>query len=140
MIHDIINYKERNKMPDMTERNFTDFDSIESALKEMDNVMTLKMGQLRDAHGVRKLGVNVLNTISQELANRGVGHYPEELPSYQNDLIRLYKLGTPVAELVKTLTSLDDKDSDDRLRQFAATDAESILKKVRDLVAPGPMR
>jgi hypothetical protein len=117
------------------ENLYPDLDSVSNALTDADNVMTVKMGQLRDAFGVRKLGVNVIRSIKEELDSRGIGYYPEELRDYQSEPVRLYKKGTPVAHLIRTLTTFDEE-SDDKLRQFAASDAEAILQKIRNLVAP----
>lgn len=36
----------------------------------------------------------------------GSGHVPQELPSYQHELVRLHKHGTPVGELIATVLTL----------------------------------
>ena len=73
---------------------------IKAKVEKNGNVVTLTMEELRDAHGSAKLGVNVCADIHSTLAGMGLGHIPEDLPTYQNEPVRVYKNGTPVGDLL----------------------------------------
>lgn len=96
-------------------------------------VLTMKMGALRDAHGVRKLGVHVRTGISEALKGAGLAHLPDPLPGYQEDLVRVYKQGTQVARLIGAATA-PSIELDDILRQAVGGEASDILAKIRELV------
>jgi len=49
------------------------------------------------------VGVHVRNAISRSLESYGLGHLPQELPSTQEDPVRLYLLGSPVADVIKAV-------------------------------------
>lgn len=96
-------------------------------------VLTMKMGALRDAHGVRKLGVHVRTGISEALKGAGLAHLPNPLPDYQENPVRVYKQGTPVARLISAATS-PSVELDEVLRQAVGGEASEILAKIRELV------
>ena len=113
-----------------------DFDSYEelfAALGEASGVLTVQMGQLRDAHGAGKLGVNVVAGISEELASRGLAHYPARLPLNQWESARIYRNGSPVARLIKAVLTVDDE-SDAVLRTAVGNDSTETLRKIKELV------
>lgn len=114
---------------------YDNLDEIAQAVAESGGLMTMRMSQLRDAHKAGRLGIHVRSGISSALAERGVGHYPEELPGDQFDYVRLFKLGSPVAELIKSVMTMGPEE-DEKLRQFAAKDVADILQRVRELVCP----
>lgn len=96
-------------------------------------VLTLSMGALRSAYGVDKLGVHVRTGISKALSGVGLAHTPEELPNYQENLVRVYKQGTPVAGLIRAATT-PSVDLDEALRQAVGGDASETLARIRELV------
>src|SRR5262249_31162248 len=96
-------------------------------------VLSLRMGQLRDAYGAQRLGIQVRTNISEELGRRGIVHYPVELPESQNAWVRLFKLGTPIGDLGNTLATFGPAD-DEKLRLLGVTDSQSVLEKIRQLV------
>ena len=94
------------------------------------------MAQLRDAHGAAKLGVNVRAEISSTLAGMGLGHIPKELPGYQDELVRVFKNGTPIGDLIGTVLT-PGQQNDTKLIEFSTPgiDYATIIAKIRDLVA-----
>lgn len=110
---------------------------IKDAVEKNGNLLTVTMEQLRDAHGAGKLGVHVRAEISSALAGMGLGHIPQELPSYQHEQVRLYKNGTSVGELINTVLTPGQQNDAKLCEQFAgaAIDYAAIVQKVRELVA-----
>jgi hypothetical protein len=80
---------------------FRNFESLENALHESGDVMSVRMGQLRDAFGKGRLGIHVRAGISGELDNRFIGYLPRPLPNNQVDIVLLYKKNSPIAEIVE---------------------------------------
>ncbi|MGO9699984.1 MAG: hypothetical protein ACLPX7_12065 [Xanthobacteraceae bacterium] len=109
------------------------YDDLAKAVRDAGNVLSCDMGTLRDVHGAGKLGIHVVRNISEELERHGLGHYPEELPQDQWKYARIYKLGTPVARVIRAVTSPDEK-SDKVLRDIGGGEANDVLKKIRELV------
>jgi hypothetical protein len=110
---------------------------IKEKVEKNGNVMTVTMEELRDAHGTAKLGVHVREEISSALAGMGLGHIPEELPNYQHELVRLYKNGTPIGELIATVLKPGQQNDTKLSAQFAGegVDHAAIVQKIRELVA-----
>ncbi len=118
---------------DRNDPTYSNLDEVAQAVTNHGGLMTMRMSQLRDAHGAGRLGIHVRTGISAALAERGIGHYPPELPGDQIDDVRLYKLGSPAAELIQSVTTLG-ADEDEKLRQFAGGDAAKVLQRVRELI------
>ena len=112
---------------------FKNYDELSVALSNSDNVLTVDMAELRDVNGSGRLGPYVVDAISNELAAKGIGHYPEVLPQLGWEKARLYRLGSPVADLYRLLTEVSD-DHDERLREFGADDAKRKLDQIRQIV------
>lgn len=113
---------------------FKTYDDISKAVSANDNVLTLTIGELRDVNGSGRLGPYVVEAISKNLAAKGLGHYPPELPQEQWRKVRLYRLGSAVADLIGIVTDVDDDNNDAKLREFAANDAKATLDKIKQLV------
>jgi hypothetical protein len=96
-------------------------------------VYTTTMWALRDAYGTGKLGPHGCSGISKELAGRGLGHYPPTLPQHQDEMVRLYKLGSPVGDLIEALLEVSTE-QDDTLRRAACGDDAAVLRQIRELV------
>lgn len=109
---------------------------IKESVERNGNLMTVTMEQLRDAHGTAKLGVNVRAQISSALAGMGLGHIPQELPSYQHELVRIYKNGTPIGELITTVLTPGQQNDNKLSTQFGdgSVDHAAIVQKIRELV------
>jgi hypothetical protein len=114
-----------------------DWNSIKQEVEKNGNVLTVSMETLREATGAGKLGVHICRQISQTLVGMGLGHVPQELPSYQYEQVRLYKRGTPVGDVIE-LVLAPGQQNDEGLRQkFGANvvDYGVIIAKIRELVS-----
>ena len=75
--------------------------------------------------------------ISKALAGMGLGHVPVELPRYQEKPVRLYKLGTPVADVIQAALS-PGQETDEKLKFHAGKESSryaDIIERIRELVA-----
>ena len=66
----------------------------------------------------------------------GLGHVPVALPQYQENNVRLYKLGTPVADIIQAVI-VPAPENDEKLRLLAGHDSSrysDIIERIRDLV------
>lgn len=91
------------------------------------------MEVLRGAHGAGKLGVHVRKAIHDDLATHGLGHLPGGLPTYQHEEVRLFRLGTPIADTINAVLH-PSEGGDQVLRQSAGSEAQDVLKQIRQLV------
>jgi len=103
---------------------FQDFDAVERALRTSRGVLSVQMGQLRDACGVKKLGIHVRAAIEDELESRDIGYFPSPLPANQGDPVRLYTRGTVVADLIEAAKAVGDDKADEALRNFQGRNAQ----------------
>ncbi|HEX7662812.1 MAG TPA: hypothetical protein VF444_25375 [Pseudonocardiaceae bacterium] len=76
---------------------------LRSAVVDHHGVYRIDMGRLRAIGGYGRLGPNVRQILSSNLAGLGIGHLPAELPSSQDQEVLLYQYGTPAAEVVAAL-------------------------------------
>lgn len=113
-----------------------DWNAIKDAVEKNGDVKTVTMEELRNAHGAAKLGVHVRDTISSTLAGMGLGHIPEVLPTYQHELVRLYKRGTPVGDLISIVLTPGEQNDGRLVEQFTGggVDYSAIVQKIRELV------
>lgn len=111
-------------------------EEIKDQVEKNGNLLTVTMEQLLETHGAGRLGVHVRDEISKTLAGMGLGHVPQELPNYQHELVRLYKRGTPVGELIEIVLSPGEQHDRTLIERFSVSpDYASIVQKIRDLVA-----
>lgn len=120
-------------MQDLSISRFGSIDELNEAVASKEGVLTVSMESLRDAYGAGRLGVHVRSAIHYELLNRGLGHFPEDLPQYQEANVRIYKLGSGIAKHIEAVLN-PSADSDEELRKAQGGKAEEILGKVRELV------
>lgn len=113
--------------------NFEDFDDISDHVKQNEDVVSLTMGQLRDAVGADKLGIHVRKQITSELHKRGLAAAPAELATYQHENVLIYRSGTKVAKLVDAVINPSTKAAG-FVRDLVKTNDSAILEKVRALV------
>ena len=113
------------------------WDDIKNRVEANGNVLSITMEDLRLAHGAGKLGVNVRSEISSALQGSGLGHVPTELPTYSHELVRLYKFGTPVGQMIANVMSPGQQNDEKLVGQFsgAVADHVAIVQKIRELVA-----
>ncbi|ALN75798.1 hypothetical protein [Aureimonas sp. AU20] len=114
--------------------NLKTYDDISKAVTASENVLTVTIGELRDVNGSGRLGPYVVEAISKNLAAKGIGHYPPELPQEQWRKVRLFRLGSPIADLIGLVMDVDDEGNDAKLRDFAANDAKATLDQIRQMV------
>ncbi|MEW6048431.1 MAG: hypothetical protein AB1609_18465 [Bacillota bacterium] len=93
-----------------------ELDGIAQRVREHRGLLSVTMGELRDAAGFGKLGSNVVQRISQELANRGIRHFPRHLPTYQWEVVRLYESDSVAARLIKAAVT-PGREEDEVLRK-----------------------
>ena len=111
------------------------YEALVKRVEENGGVLTVRMAELRDAHEAGKLGKHVRKGIADRLAGMGIGHYPQELPDSQHLSVRLYKLGSAVADIIAAVLEVDENgEGDGVLRSAAGSDAAETLKQVRALV------
>ncbi|TKD12475.1 hypothetical protein [Polyangium fumosum] len=113
------------------------WDEIKERVEKNGNVLTITMEELRGAQGAGKLGVHVRGQIKSALAGMGLGHIPQELPTYQHEQVRLYKHGTPVGDFITTVLTPGQQNDSKLAEQFAdgGVDYSAIVEKIRELVA-----
>jgi hypothetical protein len=112
---------------------FKNMDALRAAVEQKQDVLTVSMLDLREAVQAGRLGQHVLNSISRALAGRGLAHVPRALPSYQEYQVRVYKVDSPVAEVIEAALEPGD-DRDELLREAANKEASLKLNQIRDLV------
>jgi hypothetical protein len=112
---------------------FSDYEGLRKQVEAEGGLHTTTMEVLRELHGAGRLGKHVRDAISGELAAHGVGHLPEELPAYQEMQVRIYRLGTPIADVANAVLH-PNAGGDQVLRQMGAAQGQDILKKIRELV------
>ena len=88
---------------------------IKASVEKAGDVKTFTMLELRNAHGTKKLGSIVAKEISKALARMGLGHVPIDIPGNQENLVRVYKQGTQVADIIQAALS-PGKENDDKLK------------------------
>lgn len=114
---------------------YADMNEVKAGVENNGGVLTIKMGELRVAYGSGRLGVHVRSRIGKSLNGMGLGYYPDPLSDSQFDLVRLYKLGGPVADLVGAVLH-PSPGGDQVLREATGGEATTILAQVRELVCP----
>jgi hypothetical protein len=75
--------------------------------------------------------------ISKTLAGMGLGHVPQELPSYQHEQVRLYKRGTSIGDIIE-MVLWPGQQNDSKLSQHFGQDKidySAIVAQIRELVA-----
>jgi hypothetical protein len=108
-------------------------EDLEKVVVENGNVASVMMWEVRDAYDAERLGVHVRAGIEKALAKLGLGHYPKEIPDRQDQVLRVFKLGTPVADLIGAVLT-PGEDEDERIREAVGGDEAQLLEKVRELV------
>ncbi|MEV6007347.1 hypothetical protein AB0M29_11115 [Streptomyces sp. NPDC051976] len=109
------------------------FDSLRGEVEGNGGLHVVDMGTLRQLQGAGRLGVHVRDAITRALESHGMGHIPGELPSNQYDEVRLYLLGSPIADIVKAVLSPNAK-GDEALRSVGTSEAQEQLRQIREIV------
>lgn len=111
------------------------FEAIESRVRANDNVLTMKMSDLKDAVGAGRLGIYVRERITESLRAKGLGHVGP-LPENQWSEVRLYKLGTPVGRLIEAVQTPGTSGDEVILEAVAGERGEAgkLVEEIRKLV------
>ena len=99
---------------------YWEWNEIKEEVEKNGHVLTVTMEKLRNIHGSKRAGVTVRAEISETLAGMGIGHVPQELPCNQNDLVRLYKKGTPIGNLRDTVLKPGERNDGELREQIKA--------------------
>lgn len=107
---------------------------MQDLIKKVDHdegLTTVTMGELRKIQGSRRLGKNVNEAISRELASAGLGHLPAELPLRKEQPVRLYRVGGRIDRIVAAVTH-PSLVGDSELRNIeAGLNGTDILDRLR---------
>ncbi len=112
-----------------------DMDKLKAEVEANGGVQSFTMDVVRDAYGAGRLGVHVRSGISKALQGMGLGHYPPMLPDSQYEKVRIYKLGSQVADVIGAVLR-PGSEGDERLRELTGGNASELLAQVRELVCP----
>lgn len=113
---------------------FGTFEALREQTMANGNLLAVTMGELRAAHGATKLGVRIRGEIAEQLAGVGLGFFPgDELPSYQEQPVRIYRRGTQIGAVVEAVLR-PTAGGDELLRDTAANEAAVTLKQIRAIV------
>lgn len=100
---------------------FSTWADLDKSIKANGGVLRVAMWALRDIDGHGRLGVRVLNTIHNNLADIGVDHLPFDLPNNQHQSVVLYKVGSEAGAVVAAVRN-----------GSSTTDAESALRRLNN--------
>lgn len=118
------------------ERRFKNGAALKEAVEAEGDLLTVAMEDIRRAHGrYGKLGRHVQPQLAKWLKNEGLGAVPPELKGYQHEEVRVYRLGTSMADVIEAV--LDPTDTGDKeLRKYASANGEAQrqLDEVRAIV------
>ena len=109
------------------------YDDVRNAVTTNDGLYKITMEILKKIEGAGRLGVHVRQSISRSLESHGIGHLPRELPPNQEDAVRLYLLGSPIADVVQAVLSPSDR-GDETLRSIGSSEAQEQLRQIRQIV------
>src|ERR1700722_5374149 len=92
-------------------------DELRDQLEQNGGVVTLRMKELKTLSGAQRLGHRIREQLEDALHTAQIGFFPDPLPASENDSVRIYELGTELAELIEAVRTLDE-DADEQLRSF----------------------
>lgn len=112
---------------------FETYDQLNEIVDQNDGVVTVQMYHLRQAHDADRLGSLVRENISKRLQSKGLAHYPDELPSSQHDMARIYRLGTPVGDLIQAVLT-PGEGHDETIRKAVSAEAQKALARIKEAI------
>ncbi len=116
-----------------------DVDTYEALAERVDDeggIATIRMETLRTINDSERLGVHVVDAISNELADVGLGHYPESLPTSKSKVVLLYLSKTVLAKVLKHLSDIQE-DSDVKIHQLTEDQAKRQIAEIRKILGRG---
>lgn len=109
-------------------------DAIFNDIKDHGDVLTVPMKRLKTLHGAERLKNLVRESIREHLSYRQIGFVGDELPSSENETVRLYVKGTPVARIIEAVQLKGDR-GDKQLRELAnagsAATTQDLVQKLK---------
>ena len=118
-----------------------DFHQLRSDVEARGGVMTVQMERIRNDYGAGRLGIHVRSGISKGLHGAGLGHYPDHgadgapLVGDQWAAVRIYRLGSPIAELIDAVLHPTEAHDEELRKAAGGDDSDAILiQRVRELV------
>jgi len=109
------------------------WDALKDAVQLNAGVYLTRMDVLRDLKQAGRLGNHVREDISRTLASNGMGHLPDKLPAYQEELVLIYGLGGPIGDLVRAVLHPSEEGAE-ALRNLNPNGAASKLKRIGELL------
>jgi len=101
-------------------------------------VLTVPMKDLKELHGAQRLKELVRESIAFHLNYKQIGFVGDELPNSENESVRLYLKGTPVARIIEAV-ELEGVRGDQQIRELAdtasAVTTQDLIQKLKLLVA-----
>lgn len=123
------------------EYSFKTFKELKELVVKNGDVLTVTMGNLRDAHGAAKIGKFVIAGIQDSLAKLGLKTFPKELPMFQYECVRVYSDGTAVSKLFSAMLEVSNWDyldanheADQLIRETVNNEAQEALIQIRQIV------
>ncbi|MCD5422683.1 hypothetical protein LRS71_24545 [Rhodococcus pyridinivorans] len=118
------------------------YDDLRKAVDDSNGPLKVEMRVLKRIDGAGRLGSSVLSTMSAALANNGIGHLPPELPSSQDEDVRLYLISSPLGDVITAVLNPTDQ-RDVTLRNIigaTGTGAHAVeqLRQIRQILATQP--
>ena len=114
-----------------------DWQELRGEVQARERVMSVEMHVLRRLEGYLRMGAVVGEQISNKLQGLGIGHSGSELPRYSTEMVRLFILGSPAAELMGAVQNPGEQ-QDEVIRRAVASDSQEILRKIKGLVCDLP--
>jgi len=108
------------------------YEELSAAVDGDGGITPISMNTLRLINGAGRLGPGVCNIISKELSQYGLGHIPEELPSYSTEEVRVYRLGTQIGDIINAI--VQPSHSGDQLLRAVGGAAEGKLERIKAIV------
>jgi hypothetical protein len=104
-------------------------EEIHEDIKQHGDVLTVPMKRLKTLHGAERLKSLVRQSIREHLSYRQIGFVGDELPVSENDAVRLYLKGTPVARIIEAV-QLKGARGDQQLRELANTGSAATTQNL----------
>jgi hypothetical protein len=116
-------------------RMIDSFEDLGSVVDLKGGVYTVSASKLRDLIGNDRLGARVSVAILEALDAKGLSTFPAAGPFLKDDLVRVYRKGSPVAKLHEAIAAVG-ADSDKFLRAVTSkTKLAGLVGRLKDLVA-----
>lgn len=116
-----------NYDPDSLE--FSSWSDLDETIKASGGILRVAMWTLRDIDDYGRLGVRVLASIHDRLADIGVGHLPSNLPNNQYDTVVLYKVSTDAGAVVSAVRNgTRTSEAESALRRLNTSDVVQAEK------------